>query len=173
MDRLIARQADHPLVLHARRALAGYDADVYGMLDIADQLLEQFPQDFNLLLHKLSCLAHLGRRQERMVMLHDLCSGPLSHPVFWRYWAEELRTESRHSREAFLLLRRVARYMPHDGAPIASMSAILWSWLQREEACELARLAACLEDKDGGRCAAILQHGSGPGTYGSGATVSA
>src|SRR5262249_54370829 len=79
----------HRLTLWAGCVLAAYDADSVGMLAAVEKLLEQFPDDAPLQLHKLHCLRTLARREERLAMLAAICAKKESHPYLWHMYAQE------------------------------------------------------------------------------------
>jgi tetratricopeptide (TPR) repeat protein len=137
----------HRLTLTARRALAAYDANTPALAACLDELLTQFPTDGNLLLTKLGCLRELARRDERLALLERICADPKADPVFWQQLGQELSLDAREQQAAAHWLRRALRYRPLDGMTLATLADCLWAQRNFEEATELYRLAACLDDK--------------------------
>ena len=70
-----------------------------------------------------------------------------AHPVFLRQWAEELRADARRHAEAIALLRRALRCSA-DAANYHALANVLWDDRRFDEAFELYRFAACLNDKE-------------------------
>jgi tetratricopeptide (TPR) repeat protein len=140
----------HRLTFLARRLLAGYDDDQTELLRAVDALLELFPDDGVLLLGKLACLQHLGRREERLEVLKRASERKEANPVFWRHYARELSADARDSHSAARWLRRALRAQPADSGNLSQLANLLWEQGQWEKAFELYRFAACLGDKDEG-----------------------
>jgi tetratricopeptide (TPR) repeat protein len=138
----------HRLTWQARRSLAGYDADPINALQACEELLAQFPDDPNLLLSKLAYLRDLARRDDRMALYEHLCANPKTDPIFWVHFAQELADDARNNDRATRLLRRALRYRPLEARSYYFLANILWSERDYETACELYRIAACLDDKD-------------------------
>jgi cellulose synthase operon protein C len=145
-QQMVALDANHRLTLDAERLIAGYDGDETRVLAAIEKSLLQFPDCGNLVLHKLSCLRELARREERLELLVDMCSRN-SHPVFWQYYAQEIGEDGRSTDLAISVLKRTIRRMPSSAQNYYSLARILW--LQRDYvvAFELYRFATCLEDK--------------------------
>jgi cellulose synthase operon protein C len=154
----------HQLTLHARRAIAAYDADLPRTLEVIEQMRARFPDEPNLVLAHLGCLRELGRRTERLELLESLTGTPLKRvktpapgevdtasearrmmPVYWQQYARELSEDARDHPRALTLVARAIRYAPTDGANLATLASLLWDELRRAEASELYRFAACLE----------------------------
>jgi tetratricopeptide (TPR) repeat protein len=147
-DAMRATAPEHPLTQHARRSLAAYDADSTGMLACVERLLEQFPDDANLKLARLSSLRDLARQDERLYLLQEICEQKDSDPIFWQQYAQELCADAREHERAVLLLRRAMRRRPVDGGTFYILGNIFWDQRRWEEAVELYRFAACLDDKN-------------------------
>ncbi len=147
-DALAARAPGGRLALLARRALAAYDADRAGLLSTTEALLRLYPDDANLELARLSLLRELSRRDERLEALRRLSEGESSHPIFWPQYAQELAVDARREREAAALLRRTLRFNPRDAGSHRALAQLEWNRGRRDEALELYRFAACLEDKN-------------------------
>ncbi|MBV9123631.1 MAG: C39 family peptidase, partial [Planctomycetes bacterium] len=143
-----AAAPEHRLTFQGRRALAAYDANTGEMLAAVEQLLQQFPDDNNLQLTKVSCLRQLARREERLALLKSLCEKPGSDPIFWQQYARELSSDAREHETALRLIRRALRYRPTDAGNLYGLANILWEQRQFDQALELYRFAASLEDKD-------------------------
>src|SRR3954453_12273898 len=115
-----------------------------------EELLKLFSADGLCQLGKLACLRVLGRRDERLALLREGCARPEADPVFWRCLAQELAADAREHAPAIRLLRRAIRVRPVDPGNFTGLANLLWSQRRIEEAMELYRFAACLDDKDEG-----------------------
>ncbi len=146
-DALLELAPNHRLTINGRLALSRYDADMVTSLECIEALLEQFPDDGNLLLGRLFYLRELGQREERLALLQRLCESDKTDPLFWRNYAEELSYDARRHAEAERLARRAFRYRP-DGRSLTVLANIAWDAMRREEALELYRFAACLDERD-------------------------
>ncbi len=149
--RMRAEHANHPLTLRSRGAMAAYDADPINILKTAEQLLKEFPEDANLLVSKLNCLRELGRRDDRLSMLRELCGRPEPAPFFLIRYAQELVEDARSHGETLAVLRRTMRMRPIDPDNYGLLADVLWERRRRDEALALYRFAACLADKDQAR----------------------
>lgn len=138
----------HRLLLQSRMALARYDGDHTKILALAEELLKQFPDDANLHLIQLSCLADFGRRDQRLQLLRERCSGALTHPVFRARLAAELMDDARDHAEAFRELRSSLRFAQSDGRSLNMYATLMWNRDERTKALDFYRLAASINDKD-------------------------
>ncbi|MCC6510050.1 MAG: tetratricopeptide repeat protein, partial [Pirellulaceae bacterium] len=85
---------------------------------------------------------------QRIDILRGACQGDKTHPIFWSRLAAELLDDARDHAEAYQQLKRALRYNPSDGRALSLFGDYYWGRQQREEALELYRLAASLNDKD-------------------------
>src|SRR5258706_6291688 len=136
----------HPLTLQARRRLAVYDSNHAEILSSLEELLKLFPNEANLRLSKLTLLRD-ARRDERLNYLQEICGDKHSDPLFWQQYAAELSADARETERATRMLQRSIRYRPMDANSFSIYGDILWAQRRFEQACELYRFAACLEDK--------------------------
>ena len=137
----------HRLTLSAKRSLASYDQNTPALLACLNELLEQFPDDGASQLAKLSCLRELSRREDRLSLLEKLCAEPEADPVFWQEFAQELRADAREHEAAAHWLRRALRFRPTDAINLGGFADLLWLQRDFEQAVEMYRFAACLDDK--------------------------
>ena len=138
---------EHRLTLTARRAIAAYDGNTPAHLEALNQLLEQFPEDGNLNLCKLSSLRELARRDERLRLLENRCTTRAVEPVFWQLYAQELRADGRQRGAAATWVRWSLRYRPVDPTAISAWADILWDEREFSRATVYYRLAAFIGDK--------------------------
>lgn len=151
IEAMLAIDRDHRLTLQSRVSLARYDGNQVELLSLVDELLKQFPDDANLHLIRLSCLGEFGRRDQRIELLRERCSGSKSHPIFWTRLASELMDDARDQPEAEWYLRAATRYSHLDGRTLGLYASLLWGREERDEALELYRLAASTNEKDESR----------------------
>ena len=117
---------NHRLTLTAHRAIAAYDSNTPAMLQCVNELLQQFPDDGNLQLAKLSCLRDLARRDERLEALKEICARPTADPIFWLQYGQELAADARQHCEASTSVRRAMRMRSTDPDVIAAWANLLW-----------------------------------------------
>ncbi len=139
---------EHRLVRDARRRLALYDRNPTEHLAAVEGLLAIQPEDQSLQLERLGCLRELARREERLAIYREQCAKSETHPLFWQQYAQELRSDARRHDDAVWLLRRAIRRWPTEGANYYILAGIYWDQRRFDEALELYRLAACLDDKE-------------------------
>ncbi|RMG37403.1 MAG: hypothetical protein D6725_08950 [Planctomycetota bacterium] len=138
----------HRLCLEARRRLAGYDGNPQAMLAALDELAERYPENAAVQAGRMSLLRIQSRLEDRLATLRSLCTDRDSHPIFWIQYARELIQDARTHEEARRYLRRALRYWPTNARLLETLGRYLWERRRFDEACELLRFAACLEDKD-------------------------
>jgi len=146
VERLERDHPGHRLTLEARARLATYDGDASTALRCTERLLEQFPDAPMFRLLKLSFLGELARREQRTELLREACRGPETAVVFWQRYAAELLDDARQHREAAYWLRRAMRADPAAGENYRLLGHVFWRARRREEALELYRFSACLEE---------------------------
>jgi tetratricopeptide (TPR) repeat protein len=149
-DQLLASNPGHRITLYGQRCLAAYDANRSLVLSLTERLLELYPEDANLLLTKLGCLRDVTRREDRIAILRQLCQIKGTSPLFWHRLASELESDARQFPEAIRLVERAARRNFEAARPYASLANMFWQQRRFDEAYELFRFAACLDDKDEG-----------------------
>ena len=139
---------DHLLTREARRRLAIYDQNAADQLAAVERLLEINPEDQSLQLERLSCLRDVAHRDDRLATYRDLCARKETHPIFYQQYAQELRADARRHDDAIWLLRRAIRRWPAHAANYYVLANFYWDQRRFDEASELYRFAACLDDKD-------------------------
>jgi cellulose synthase operon protein C len=144
-----ASAPEHRLTLTARRAIAAYDGNLPVLMQSLEGLLKQFPNDGHLNLAKLGCLRELARREERLLLLEQLCARPGVEPIFWQQYCQELRVDGREVRAATSWARWALRFRPTDPVLISTWADLLWDKHEFEQAARYYRLAAGLGEKNG------------------------
>ncbi len=138
----------HRVTLDARYRLAIYDENPNQRLAAVDDLLATYPDNPCLQQLKLSSLRDLSHREERLQTYEKLCRGKEANYVFFQQYAQELTSDARRYKEAIELLTRSLRRNSTDGGTYYILANIYWNQRRFEEALELYRIAACLNDKD-------------------------
>lgn len=147
---------DHRLTLRARASVAKYDSDSQTMLATVDQMLAQYPDDVNFQLHKLGCLHELGRKEDRLSTLREIRNSDRCHPLFWTRLAAELSDDARENEEVHYLLKRAIRYRSFDGYGFYLLGTIRQDERRDEDALELFRIGACLDQMNEHRAQAYF-----------------
>ncbi|MDQ3801387.1 MAG: tetratricopeptide repeat protein [Acidobacteriota bacterium] len=139
---------NHRLTWSSKWAIARYDANTLQLLEAVENLRKQFPDDVNLKLSYLSVSNELTARAERLKTLEEFCKDEKTDPLLWQMFGYELGLDARHHSRALHWLYKTLRKLPTSGATYRFIADILWSKRRFEEATELYRLAASLDDKD-------------------------
>ena len=137
--------ADHRLTLRARSSVSRYDSDSQKMLTTIVRMLEKYPEDANYQLQKISCLHELGRKEDRLSTLLEIRNSDSCHPLFWSRLAAELSDDARKKSEVHYLLKRAIRFRYYDGYGFFLLASMHRDEGREEEALELFRIAACLD----------------------------
>jgi len=137
----------HRITRQARRALAHYDANPAEILGAVQHLLDLYPGDVNLLLARTSVLRDMGRRQDILSWLRDVCVRRDSDPLLWQELAWELGQDARQHAAALRWLDRAQRRRPADASACFIRGHILWQQGRFHDACDYYRLATSLDDK--------------------------
>ena len=143
---LIDAAPTHRLTLQAIRAVAMYDGDESAGLAAIDRLLEQFPDDPNLLLSRLAALSVLGTREQQLALLEPAATTPRPDPVIVTRYAQMLSVDGRALGEAIRLAARGLNRHPQHAAGWSVAGDILWARGERDDALEHYRAASCLQD---------------------------
>ena len=138
----------HRISLEAERRLMLYDANPAGVLSALDKLLALYPDDPLLQLSRLSRLRELARRDERIELLQRLSDRKNAHAVVLSQFAQELAADAREHPRALRLLKRATRLNPMDAGNYFVRAGILCDQLKFDEALELYRFAASLDDRN-------------------------
>jgi cellulose synthase operon protein C len=142
-----AKAPDQALTLTAGRALYSYDTNLPALLECLDKLLVLFPQDGNLLLAKLGILREIGRREERLEFLRNICASKKADAVFHKELAHEMMADARQNPEAQVALKKSLRFQPLNAYTITTLAHLYWNQRSFDKALDLYRQAACIEDK--------------------------
>lgn len=138
----------HRLTLSAKWAIANYDTDSLGVRSALQGLLELFPKDVNLRLNDVSVSFQFTSRTERLQKLEAYSKAKETDPLFWQMFGYELGLDARQHDRAIRWLFRSLRNASGNALTYRLLADILWSKRRFEEATELYRFAASLNDKD-------------------------
>jgi cellulose synthase operon protein C len=147
-DRMKAEDTGHRLTRLARLAIARYDANPTLLLHAVDALLALFPDDNTFQLARLNVLRDLGRRDERTEAARRQTARKDADPLFAHHYAQALIAEPDRFEEAERLMRRAVRQRPYAPAGYYILGNVLWEQRRFQEATDLYRFAASLEDRD-------------------------
>lgn len=138
----------HLLTWRAHWALAGYDANHLQILEAIENLRGVFPDDINLKMNYVSISYGHLRHDERVKLLEDFSRSEKTHPLLWQMFGSDLSQDARQHSRALRWLYKTLRCMPSNPAVYRAIADIYWAKRQFDEALELYRLAACLNDKN-------------------------
>jgi tetratricopeptide (TPR) repeat protein len=139
---------NHRLTFAARWSVASYDTNTPAVRSALDGLLGLFPDDVNLRLSDISVSSQSTSRLERLAKLEEYSKAEKTDPLFWQMFGYELGLDARQHDRALRWLFRVLRRDPGKALTYRLIADILWSKRRFEEAAELYRFAASLNDKD-------------------------
>ncbi len=114
-----------------------------------------FPKDGNLQLSKISFLRS-GPRNVLLEHLRALCKEKEADPIFYQQFAIELVNDARQEREAERLLRKNLSRRPNDAVSMQVLADLRWQQRKMEQAFELYRFAASIEEKGEGPTRALF-----------------
>lgn len=139
---------DHRLTLQSEFSLHRHDGHHYECLSIVKKLLEKYPKDLRLVLCQFEYIRDIGTRNERIEFLQKAVDDFGENPLLMAKLAEEYLMDAREHRKAERDLRALTRWVPHDANAVALYARLSWEQQRYEDAIEISRIAACLEDKD-------------------------
>lgn len=139
---------EHRLMWSARWTLARYDANNVKLLEAVENLLKQFPEDINLKLSFLSISNEFMSRAGRLKKLEEFSKEKITDPLLWQMFGYELGLDAHQHGRALRWLYKSLRKLPSAALTYRFIADIFWSKRRFEEATELYRFAACLNDKD-------------------------
>ena len=131
-DLIYARAAGHPVLL----------------LEAARALRVDYPKDNSLALAEAAALRELGRAPERKAVLQDRGEPLDAEPLVAQSLAQVLLPHREEREWAAILLRRSLRTRPTAAPGYYLLASLRWEQGQFDEALELYRCAACLDDTE-------------------------
>ncbi|XAL98894.1 tetratricopeptide repeat protein [Phycisphaeraceae bacterium D3-23] len=147
LEQIETQYPGHTLALAARLSLADYDGDTAARARLVDELAHRYPKCPAMAFRQYNCLREQGRIDDAAQLLDTFRAKKECHPVFLETYADLLRRDAREDSRAGFLLRKALRRGSRSAANYYSLAGYLWSRQQQEEATELYRFAACLENR--------------------------
>jgi predicted Zn-dependent protease len=147
-ENMKSHEAGHRLTRLARLAIARYDANPTLLLHAIDSLLALFPEDNTFLLAKLNVLRDLGRKEERTETTRRRVGKKDADPLFAHHYAQAIMSDPDRLDEAERIMRAAVRQRPYAPAGYYILGNVLWEQRQFQQATDLYRFAASLEDRD-------------------------
>jgi cellulose synthase operon protein C len=148
LDEMKKLYPDHRLTWSAHWAVARFDSNNLALLSAVEKLLAMFPDDINLKLSYLSISDEFISRDEKLKLLLEYSRSGKTDPLLWQMLGYELSLDAAEYDRALRWLYKTLRWLPTNGANYRFIGDILWSRRSFEDAVELYRIAACLQDKD-------------------------
>lgn len=149
VEALEHRDPEGSEVLMGRLSLAGYDGNNLERHRCATVLAERFPAHPRPTLLLLAGMRETDRRAERVALLEKAMRGPAPDPCFLLELATELASDSVQSHRVERFLSKFLSCCRSDAAGLWRLGTFRWWRGDREEAVDLLRFAACLEEKEG------------------------
>lgn len=145
LGRMEAAFPETDLLWQARFDVAAYDANAPEEMRCLRKLLELFPGEPVRTLQLCGCLSD-APREERIEILRAACAADRPDPALLVELARELGSDARSLPEAHRRLRRALRLRPLNSGAIAVQAQLFETEGKLEEAAELRRFAANLEE---------------------------
>ncbi len=143
-----AKDPEHRMTLGAGYMVSRYDSDLSYTLRVVDKLRERYPKDLNLILARLACLSELGKPEDRLKTLNEICSEPDCDPMFWTQLAAEQISDSRKSDDVKYLLHRAIKFRGHDSSAYSLLGSLYIDEQKKRQGVDAIRFAACLDEKN-------------------------
>src|SRR5207237_6608637 len=105
-------------------------------------------EDNTFQLSRLNVLRDLGRRDERTEAARQQTMRKGADPLFAHHYAQALLADPSRLEEAERLMRSAVRQRPYAPAGYYILGNVLWEQRRFQEATDLYRFAASLEDRD-------------------------
>ncbi|QEL16126.1 tetratricopeptide repeat protein [Limnoglobus roseus] len=147
-DAFVAEYVGHRLSKVAALAWARLTVHPVLLLDAANALLRDYPDDPTYTLTKVSALRELGRTRERLAVLEAVATKPDAEPLLVQSYAQMLLADHRFQDKAERLLRQSVRVRPQAAAGYFLLASQLWERQGFAEAADLYRFACCLDERE-------------------------
>jgi len=136
----------HRLTHAGRRALAAYDDDLQEVMSSASDLLALDARDARAELDSLRCARELLTHREYLERLERVVSREEVDSIYQEQLGMVLAEDERTISRAVRLLRTAVRGHPERSAPVSRLAELHLAHGRTEQAMELHRFAACLEE---------------------------
>ena len=165
----------HAAAYFAGIAIASYDRDRLKHFELVEERSKLWPAEPNLLMSRISWLRTLGRREDRLALLEQVCNTRRAetrkpgvtdatadkaeedvaraasfHPLFLHMLASELMEDARTEARAEGILLRAIRMAPGREESYWTLASLYWQQGQLQKSTEIYRYAACLDPYDEG-----------------------
>ena len=148
IDALKQEHPDHRLTTDAELAWGYATGQSMRLLDILEKLLVDHPRNSTLVIAKSAVLRELGRVRERQDWLEEHGFALDAEPILAQSLAQTMLPNPNRRADARMLLRRSVRNRPQATAGYLLLGALDWEEQRYQEAVDLYRMAACLDDLD-------------------------
>lgn len=138
---------EHRLCVWAERSLACYDENIVSMLASVETLRQRYPDDLNLMASYSGLLGELGRNDQKVAFLEQAIADGYDHPYLLQSLVDELRGDARKHERVEMLVNRILKSLPCDSRALYALAGLRWDAQTFEDAYEIYRWCACLEDK--------------------------
>lgn len=142
----LASTKPYPFVRLAALAWARATQHPMLLLEAAEALLVQFPNDSTYTTTKAQALRDLGRELEREALLADYAKVPEPESKLLQSHAQNLLSDPSRWHEADRLLRRAIRIRPGIASAYYLLGTLRWNFQQWDDALELYRFACELSE---------------------------
>jgi cellulose synthase operon protein C len=166
---------DHASTYFAGIAIASYDKDRQRHFELVEERSKLWPTEPNLLMNRISWLRTLGRREDRLALLEQICNTRKAeakkpavaaaeadtaeqdvaraasfHPIFLHQLASVLIEDARTEARAEGILLRAIRMSPQSEESFWTLASLYWQQGHLRKATEIYRYASCLDPYDEG-----------------------
>ncbi|MCX2781752.1 tetratricopeptide repeat protein [Microbulbifer thermotolerans] len=145
-ERMRARAPHHRLTLHAQLELAYYSQDDNAILQVTEQLLEQFPQDVNLQLGKIETLSRINAVQKSLQYMESLEESGKAHFLIRSRLTDSLRIDHRNRERVDKMLSELLRQNPLHPQTLYQYACQTCDAIEYEIGSAIYRFVACLEE---------------------------
>lgn len=148
LSEMTEQYPDHRLSWSAHWALSRFDSNNVSLIEAIENLQKKFPDDVNLKLSYFSICDEFISRDELLEKLEEASKAKETDPLIWQMYGYELGQDAEQHSKAIRWLYKTIRSIPTNATSYRLLADILWAKREREDAVELYRIAACLQDTD-------------------------
>jgi Flp pilus assembly protein TadD len=135
----------HRISRAARRALAAYDENPFGVLAVAEEAIAAEPENLIAIADRLMMQGSGAPRSARLAALEHAQVHAKKAPLLIELLASELADDAREHARVERLSRRVLRERHDSARSVSLLGQVAWQQGDAERGAELLRFAACLE----------------------------
>ena len=145
LEALRAAAPGHRLALIGQRTLTQYDGNPRAQLEVYESMLALFPDQPALLYGKMRLLHSTAGRGEQIAFAKRLIATDKAPHEVRRELADLLDDDARDWPEAERAWQKAIVLTPYNAATMSGYADLKWSQMQRVEAAQYYRFAACIE----------------------------